>query len=387
MNGLSKFVLTTGFNSYAQGALENLLVTTQSSAGTKVYTLGLQVGHFIATSTETNQHTGHTTPLMQDDRLVNLGPFPLNFIEQLNLPVGTAAASPVFTGPIAQGTLLVGDQLTISQGNGYNGNKSNSNNILNSTQQLVVQLDGLKEVNKQDLLGITNTNFDSIIGATDVRSRNQLTAMLYQAYTGQWILPSLIAVKSASVLGTGGTAADLATNFLFDPLLKPKIDGFYGGDYNTLSSMQITSSAIRGLYQREATVDEVWYWDWFVNSGYLASKSLLPLAILQSTESGTFNGFTFNSNPDLINEDVYKVALSSASQNWSQALWATSANVSGSFGQGFQEDTLRYNIGMNSIISNQTPLDSWLNTQSVFDKYQSSTLDQMSGTQVSARGT
>ena len=387
LNGLSKFVLTTGFNSYAQGALENLLVTTQSSAGTKVYTLGLQVGHFIATSTETNQHTGHTTPLMQDDRLVNLGPFPLNFIEQLNLPVGTAAASPVFTGPIAQGTLLVGDQLTISQGNGYNGNKSNSNNILNSTQQLVVQLDGLKEVNKQDLLGITNTNFDSIIGATDVRSRNQLTAMLYQAYTGQWILPSLIAVKSASVLGTGGTAADLATNFLFDPLLKPKIDGFYGGDYNTLSSMQITSSAIRGLYQREATVDEVWYWDWFVNSGYLATKSLLPLAILQSTESGTFNGFTFNSNPDLINEDVYKVALSSASQNWSQALWATSANVSGSFGQGFQEDTLRYNIGMNSIISNQTPLDSWLNTQSVFDKYQSSTLDQMSGTQVSARGT
>ena len=151
--------------------------------------------------------------------------------------------------------------------------------------------------------------------------------------------------------------------------------------------MQITSSAIRGLYQREATVDEVWYWDWFVNSGYLATKSLLPLAILQSTESGTFNGFTFNSNPDLINEDVYKVALSSASQNWSQALWATSANVSGSFGQGFQEDTLRYNIGMNSIISNQTPLDSWLNTQSVFDKYQSSTLDQMSGTQVSARGT
>lgn len=387
LNGLSKFVLTTGYNSYAQGALENLLVTTQSSAGTKVYTLGLQVGHFIATSLKTNQHTGHTTPLMQDDRLVNLGPFPLNFIEQLNLPVGTAAASPGFTGPIAQGTLLVGDQLTISQGNGYNGNKSNSNNILNSTQQLVVQLDGIKEVNKQDLLGITNTNFDSIIGATDARSRNQLTAMLYQAYTGQWILPSLIAVKSASVLGTGGTAADLATNFLFDPLLKPKIDIFYGGDYNKLSSMQITSSAIRGLYQREATVDEVWYWDWLVNSGYLATKSLLPLAILQSTESGTFNGFTFNSNPDLINEDVYKVALSSASQNWSQALWATSANVSGSFGQGFQEDTLRYNVGMNSILSNQSPLNSWLNTQSVFDNYQSSTLDQMSGTQVSARGT
>jgi len=387
LTGLSQFVLTTGFNSYAQGALENLIITTQSSTGSKEYTLGLQVGHFIATSLETNQHTGHTTPLMQDNRLVNLGPFPLNFIEQLNLPVGTAAATPVFTGPIAQGTLLIGDQLTISQGNGYNGNKSNSNNILNSTQQLVVQLDGLKEVNKQDLLGITNTNFDSIIGATDVRSRNQLTAMLYQAYTGEWILPSLVAVKSASVLGTGGTTADLASNFLFDPLLKPKIDSFYGGEYNTLSTMQIAGTAIRGLYQREATVDEFWYWDWLVNSGYLATKSLLPLAILQSTESGTFNGFTFNSNPDLINADVHKVALSSASQNWSQALWATNANVTGSFGQGFQDDTLRYNIGMNSIMSNQSPLTSWQNTQSVFDNYQISTLSQMSGTQVSARGT
>lgn len=385
LDGLSKFVLTTGFNSYAQGVLENLLITTQSSAGTKEYTLGLQVGHFIATS-EANPHTGHATPLMQDDRLVNLGPFPLNFIEQLNLPVGTAAASPVFTGPLAQGTLLIGDQLTISQGNGYNGNKSNSNNILNSTQQLVVQLDGLKEVNRQDLLGITNTNFDSIIGATDVRSRNQLTAMLYQAYTGEWILPSLEAAMSASVLGTGGTATDLAATILMDPLLKPKVDVFYGGEFNKLSTTQIVGSAIRGLYQREATVDEIWYWNWFVDSGNLSTKSLLPLAILQSTESGTFKGFTFNSNPDLINGDVYKVALSSASQNWSQALWSTSANVSGSFGQGFQDDTLRYNIGMNSILSNQAPLASWQNSQSVFDTYQSLTLNQMSGVQVSPRG-
>jgi hypothetical protein len=80
------------------------------------------------------------------------------------------------------------------------------------------------------------------------------------------------------------------------------------------------------------------------------------------------------------------LALSSASQNWSQALWSTSANVSGSFGQGFQDDTLRYNIGMNSILSNQAPLASWQNTQSAFDTYQTLTLNQMSGTQVSPRG-
>jgi FtsP/CotA-like multicopper oxidase with cupredoxin domain len=385
LNGLSQIVLTTGFNSYAQGVLENLIITTQSSTGTKEYTLGLQVGHFIATS-EANGHTGHATPLMKDDRLVNLGPFPLNFIDQLNLPVGTAAATPVFSGPIAQGTLLIGDQLAIAQGNGYNGNKSNSNNILNSTQQLIVQLDGLREVNRQDLLGVTNTNFDSIIGPTDVRSRNQLTAMLYQAYTGEWILPSLEAAMSASVLGTGGTPTDLAATILMDPLLKPKVDSFYGGDISKLSTAQIVTSAIKGLYQREATVDEIWYWDWFVDAGYLSSKSYLPLAILQSTESGTFKGFTFNSNPDLINGDVYKVALSSASQNWSQALWSTSANVSGSFGQGFQDDTLRYNVGMNNILSNQAPLASWQNTQSAFDTYQTLTLNQMSGTQVSPRG-
>ncbi len=48
LTDLTNLVVTSGFNSYAQSALENFVLTTESSVGTNQYTMQLQAGHFIA---------------------------------------------------------------------------------------------------------------------------------------------------------------------------------------------------------------------------------------------------------------------------------------------------------------------------------------------------
>ena len=67
LNDLSEVVLTAGFSSYAQSALEDLLITTKSQGDQRkhVYTTQLQAGHFIATSERDSDedtgssHAGH----------------------------------------------------------------------------------------------------------------------------------------------------------------------------------------------------------------------------------------------------------------------------------------------------------------------------------------
>ena len=50
LNDLSNLVVTSGFNSYAQSALENIVLTAESSVGSYQYTMQLQAGPFIATN-------------------------------------------------------------------------------------------------------------------------------------------------------------------------------------------------------------------------------------------------------------------------------------------------------------------------------------------------
>ena len=50
LTDLSHVVLTSGFSSYAQSALEDLIITARTPRGGRIYTTQLQAGHFIATS-------------------------------------------------------------------------------------------------------------------------------------------------------------------------------------------------------------------------------------------------------------------------------------------------------------------------------------------------
>ena len=63
---LESLTITSGFNSYSQSAIENLIVTAESESGdSHVLTFQLNSGHFIATGTDDSDdpdmssHHGH----------------------------------------------------------------------------------------------------------------------------------------------------------------------------------------------------------------------------------------------------------------------------------------------------------------------------------------
>jgi FtsP/CotA-like multicopper oxidase with cupredoxin domain len=374
LSDLGQLVLTAGFNSYAQSALENVVITTQSSVGAQQFTIQLQAGHFIATSENDSDgghggHGSHGGSKDNDDRVINLrdDSMPIHLIEQLKLPDGSIAATPVLSGAFANGAVLSGDQLTLAQGNEANGNPANTNDLLNTTQQLTINLNALLRVDRDDLTGIVTSNLNSTFSASEVQARNQLTALTYQAYAAGTLWPSGQAALAASILGQGQTASQLAETLQTAPGYKTDVENYYGGSLNSLPVAQIVKKAYQALYGTTAREADINQWQQQVNAGL--SQSLLPLAILQST-SGI---------------DQYRVALLSATAQWSNAQWGTTANVAGSFGQGFQNDVTRYD-NLDTILNAIGTLSSWDKAQSSFDAFTNEALQAMIGTPVSKSG-
>jgi hypothetical protein len=374
LSDLSQLVLTSGFNSYAQSALENVVITTQSTVGAQQFTIQLQAGHFIATSENDSDgghgsHGSHGDSKDNDDRVINLrdDSMPIQLVEKLNLPDGSIAATPVLSGAFANGAVLDGDQLTLAQGNEANGNPANTNDLLNTTQQLTINLKSLLKVDRDDLTGIVTSNLNSTFSASEVQERNQLTALTYQAYAAGTLWPSGQAALAASILGQGQTASQLAETLQTAPGYKTDVETYYGGPLNSLPISQIVAKAFQTLYGRSASQADVNQWQQQVNAGL--SPSLVPLAILQST-----NG-----------NDQYRTGLLSATAQWSHAQWGTTANVAGSFGQGFQSDVGRFS-SLDSILSTVGPLDNWDQAQSSFDAFTDEALQKLIGTPVSKSG-
>jgi FtsP/CotA-like multicopper oxidase with cupredoxin domain len=103
LENLSEIVLTSGFSSYAQSALEDLIITTGSSSNNKkqVFTTQLQAGHFIATSEmdsshDGGSHAGHGAMTMDDERISNFrnDSMPLSITETDHFNKDAKVASP-----------------------------------------------------------------------------------------------------------------------------------------------------------------------------------------------------------------------------------------------------------------------------------------------------
>ena len=376
LSDLSQLVLTSGFNSYAQSALENVVLTTESSAGRQQFTLQLQAGHFIATNVPTehrnnqssgNGHGGHSQPI--DDRILNLreDSLPVYLVEELQLPSATQAVTPVIGAGLGHGGTLVDGYAVVAQGNAVNGNSSNSDVLINTTQQLVIPLAGLNEVSVDDLTGIIDSTATSTFSAEQVRDRYQLTAMTYLAYTGQLLWPSGLADQAAAILGSGGYASDLVSNLLNSADYAPEVDAHYGGDLAAQSVASIVETAYTTLYQRSADAAELQQWHSVVENGL--HRTLLPQAILQSTESS----------------DRYRVATLSGISQWAALQWGTSAAIAGSFGQGLSGD-LAVSAELDQMLQSVGPIGSWDAAQDVFDLYTTDAMHQLIGTPVSKTG-
>ena len=375
LSDLSRLVLTSGFNSYAQSALENVVITAESGSRSKQYTMQLQAGHFLATAVPDSTsghaahggHGAHGASPIQDERIINLrnDSLPVVLADELDLPDETESANPVLVGAQANGAVLLGDYLLIAQGNSANGNKSNSNQAINTTQQLVVNIPGLLEVTDQDLIGATDSDLTTTFNSDQVEQRGNLTGLAYLAYTGTTVAPSDQAQLSAGVLGQGESSQDLATTLLAN--YNDQITNYYGGEFDSLSVKEIVNGATQSLYGREADSKEISLWQQLVQDGL--DPSLIPLSVLQSTSGA----------------DLFRVAFLSAGSQWSQFQWATNANVDGSFGQGLQGDLSGFNL-LSDALTSVGGLSSWNEAQNEYDAYRETVLSALTGSEVSKSG-
>ena len=371
LTNLSEIVLTSGFNSYAQSPIENLIVTTQSSIGSQVFTLQLAAGHFIATSQgediNPNPHSGHVDTSDGSASLVNLrdDAFPLYLSSQQIIPSALSTATPIISGALGQGGLLVGDTLTIAQGNSSIGNRSNTDNLLNTTQQIALDLGGLRVANQDDITGIIGTNLKTTFEDNEVYQRLHLAGMAYQAYTNTIITPASLADLSAGILGQQKTAEQLAG--VINALYQKDVANYYGDNLNNLAPGQIIEKAYETLYGRSPSPFELRMWLRKVSSGL--DRSLIPLAIMQEA-----NGI-----------DVFRLGYLSAGMQWMQSQWQTTATVAGSFSQGFQTDDVRFNLVSGNLLNSGT-FSSWDAAQQGLNNFMDSTLPILRGSPISNTG-
>jgi len=374
LSSLNTINLTSGFNSYAQSPIENLVLTAQTASGVQQLTLRLNAGHFIATSNQDAHagHGGHGSDAGGNNtsaKVINLDQsvMPLILDGQQTLPKGTQAATPVISSIRGIGASLVGPNLVIAQGNDANGTPSNSNTLINNTQQLVVPTTGLLSVNQDDLTGITTSQLNSTFSADQLVARNQLTALTYQAYAGGTLWPSGQAGLSAGVLGQGQSASALAETLMNQPGYKADVEKYYRGSLNNLPVSDIVTKASQSLYGRVASEAEVAGWQQQVDGGL--NKTLIPLAMLQSSKGN----------------DRYRVGFLSAIAQWCQVQWGTTANVAGSFSQGLKSDEALFDK-TERLINGTGTIGSWAEAQRKFDLITAETSQGLMGTPVSNSG-
>jgi FtsP/CotA-like multicopper oxidase with cupredoxin domain len=373
LSSLQRVVLTNGFNAYGQLAIENLLVTAQTDSGSTLFTLALDAGHFIATSEPMGgahaQHGSGSDHPLDTDHVINLEStnYPLHLQAMAQLPAGVIAATPVFSGVRANGSLLVGDRLLIAQGNGANGTDSTSDQWINTAQQLVINRQQVTTVDEQDLAGITTSTATSTFTAAQAEERNNLANLVFTTYCGGIATPGVAAFWSAASLGQGDSASQMVQQFVADPLTNQLVQLHFQGPLESQSVSSIVEITAQTLYGRSASDSELAWGEQAVAAG--VSRTDLPLYLLQSTAG----------------IDRYRVGLLSAYSQWSHAQWATDANVIGSYGQGLRSDQPSFDL-LQTSVAQLGVIRSWQEAQQLFNGLQTQSSTLLSGTPISPAG-
>lgn len=384
LNNLSNVVLTAGFSSYAQSALEDVIITAQQSnrKRTAVFTTQLQAGHFIATSSmdeseDGGAHAGHGMPAMDDERVINLrdNSMPLQIVESQNFNKSGEAATPTIHGVFGTTGLSIGKKLVIAQGvssqdGNYNyGNTSTSKDLFNTSQQLALNMDELTAVNSKDVRGVVGSDFQTSFGKKQTQKRVNMANLLYFAYTGTSMAPSDLANAAGAELGQGKSAEDLATDLLDGEAITPAMTPNFGEgvSLSEQSVEDIVTGTSKNLFNRIPSTAEINRWQAEVDDGL--DKTLLPLAVLQAVEG----------------DDLYRTGLVSAIAQWNQAQWSTNAVQNGAFGQGLKSDERRFGR-MTQQIEGFGIQTSWADADEAFSSYTDNTLETLIGTEISKSG-
>ena len=371
---IDRVVLTSGFNDYYQAPIENLLVNVQSGSKFSQYSLQLNAGHFVATA-ENEKTSGHGShghghsaqPV--DDRIVNYDAnlIPMKISDNRILPKNNISPTPVIAGARGNGAQILDSHIAFAQGNNVNGNKSSSPRIHNTTQQALVPLVGLGEVNEADLEGIVDVKLKDTFDLNQVDSKNNVAAMAHIAYAGGFAHPGEFADLASGILGKGNSISDLADELAGGDQYKQSTEDNYGGNLDDVSVESIVNKATKLLAGRKASKDEIIQWSERVDGGF--SKTDLPMSVL----------LNFSGN------DLNRIALLSASSQWFLSQWATNANVQGSFSQGFASNDKEFS-NFESTIMSLGRFQSLSDAQDAFDSFQKQSLNEITGTPLSKRG-
>ncbi len=377
LENLNSLVLTAGFNSFYQSAIENLVATVKTDDGiVQQLTFQLNAGHFIATSepgnpdgsgSETSAHGGHggMTSFPHDDKVINLfnqTSTPLHLADIARLTGDDAVSTPVFASVLGNGALVIEDQLLLPQGNATSGVPSTSDDLFNTAQQLVIDLEGLRRVDRDDFAGIRQGNF----APDEVMERNNLANLTYETYFGRLPDPSG-AAKAAASLSEADSIADYVHSFLNNSGHQALVAEHFGSNLEDANVAHIVETTIETLYGRKAKRKEIKRWTKALDKGL--SKTLLPMAILQNTHE----------------KDRPRVEFLSAASQFSNAQWANNAVLRGSFGQGYKTNIDRFE-DLNQIVQDTGRIKKRAKAQQHFDAFMNETVDLIAGSKVSKSG-
>ena len=397
INDLKSLSITSGFNSYSQSAIENLIVTAESQSGhSDVLTFQLNSGHFIATGTTKSDeadmgmgghqmnsdnhssHQGHQMATASLEGVVKVGgAFMLSLTNHQSIDPGMSSATPTFAGALANGALIVDDHLVFSQGASdgqyHIGNPSSSHDMYNSTQDLYLSLDGINKVSQDDLTGITVSDpidfmqnlLTTTYSSANTDQRINLTLLAYQAYTNSMVKPSDLALLSVANKDSDLTPDQLVNRILDN--YTTEVEDFFGSSLDEMSSNDITEKVFNTLYDRNPDSDELCDWSFAVDNGL--SKKDLPMAILR---------YTFG-------QDTYRIALLSAASKWSQTQWGNNAVVDGNFGQGLLSEVSAFNH-LSDLILDSGSLNDWESANAIFSQYRDDVVASLSGSPISNTG-
>lgn len=404
--------LSSGYNLYAQNALENLLLTSSGPSGSNLYTLQLQAGHFIATSAGKSDgmsdgaHAmggGHGAGVTYagDHKLTNFdgAGFAVHLVDehmltdQADTPV---SVTPVFAGGKANAGLLVqsaGDgelaspQLLFPTGNQFNGQASTSDSLLDNAQQLVVSLNGLNSVSVQKLEGVGD-----LLVPTAVDEQRNLLSLLNWTYFGATSEPTPMAQWSARLASgayEGHTIRSFTQDFIGGAEAQAKIFDYFGCPLGETPTSKIVETTYDTLFARRPSSADLARWNDEVSTGRI-NPALLPLAILQSAARGSLVDSVVPARPTLADpvappDDQARLALLAAGSQWNDAQWANNATIDGSYGQGLSGERLQFEQ-VNGLLGDLSTVLGLAEAQLVFDRFTDEAIVLLGGEELSNSG-
>jgi len=376
---LRSITLNSGFNSFYQSAIENLVASVVTETGElQQLTFQLDAGHFIATSEPNNPGgstalpSGHThggpTSFPHDDMVINLinpSSTPLHLSDIALNPINSAPSTPGFSAVFGNGALVIGERLLLAQGNETNGSESTSSNLFDTAQQLVIDLKGLRNVNLDDVAGYNESSFS----ADEIEKRNNVADLTFATYFGQLPNPAG-AAAAAALLSSVASIEDYVSEFVAGPGAEEQIIRHYGGSLEDTDVATIVDVTYETLYARRPTPEDILFWQTKVDANDVA-KIFLPMAILQNTHG----------------KDLLRLEFISSAAQFSNAQWGNDAVLLGSFGQGLVEQGNRF-IELNERIfgAQATRFFTRRQAQFAFEYFIGFTVNLLAGTKVSETG-